>query len=212
MLGIDPSIIIHEIKTYPYAKPIRQKKFPIQLRKVETIKPEVEKILREGFIYPIPLTDWVSNIVPIMKKHGTIQVCVDYRDINKSCPNDNYPTPFINQIIDDCADSEVFSFMDGFSGYNQINILLVDQHKTAFIFPWGRFSYRKLPFYLKNLGVTFQRVMSYAFHDIQNIVDPYLDDLSAHSTFHQDHLKHLRVISVHCCFYKIWLNPHKCVF
>jgi hypothetical protein len=113
----------------------------------------------------------------VNKKQGTIHVCVDYRDINKACPKDNYPTPFIDQIVDDCAGSEIFSLMDGFSGYNQINILPADQHKTAFIFPWGTFAYWKLPFGLKNVGATFQRAMSYAFHDIKHIVQPYLDDL-----------------------------------
>jgi hypothetical protein len=63
--------------------------------------------------------------------------------------------PFIDQIIDNCAGSVIFSFMDGFSGYNQIEILPVDQHKTTFIFPWGTFSYRKLPFGIKNSGATF---------------------------------------------------------
>ena len=71
--------------------------------------------------------------------------------------------------------------MDGFSGYNQINILPADQPKTTFICPWGMFAYRKLPFGLKNVGENFQRAMSYAFHDIKHIVQPYLDDLPAHS-------------------------------
>lgn len=91
-------------------------------------------MLKAGFIYPIPLTDWVSNIVPVNKKQGTIQLCVDYRDINKACPN-NYPTPYIDQIVDDCARNENFSFTNGFSGYNQINILPADQYKTTFICP-----------------------------------------------------------------------------
>ena len=70
--------------------------------------------------------------VPVDKKQGTIRVCTDFTDLNKSCPKDNYPTPFIDQIIDTCVGSEMFSFMDGFSGYNQIQIKLEDQHKTAF--------------------------------------------------------------------------------
>ena len=166
MPGIDPSIVIHEIQTYPHTKPVRQKLRPIHPRKAAAIKAEVEKLLKAGFIYPVPLTEWVSNIVPVNKKQGTIRVCIDYRDINRASPKDNYPTPFIDQIIDDCAGSEVFSFMDGFSRYNQINILPADQHKTAFICPWGTFAYKKLPFGLKNAGATFQRAMSYAFHDI----------------------------------------------
>jgi hypothetical protein len=102
--------------------------------------------------------------------------------------------------------------MDGFSGYNQINITPKDQHKMDFICPWGTFAYRKLPLGLKNAGATFQRAMSYAFHDIKHIVQPYLDDLSAHSLRRVDHPNHLRAIFVRCRFYRIRLNPHKCVF
>ena len=102
--------------------------------------------------------------------------------------------------------------MDGFSGYNQINILPADQHKTAFIFPWGNFAYKNLPFSLKNVGATFKRAMSYEFHDIKHIVQPYLDDLPAHSAKHCDHLGHLREIFLRCRHYNIHLNPHKGVF
>jgi hypothetical protein len=77
--------------------------------------------------------------------------------------------------------------MDGFSSYNQINIFPMNQHKTAFICPWGTFAYWKLPFGLKNVGATFQHTMSYAFHDINHIVQSYLDDLPAHSMCRQNH-------------------------
>jgi len=209
MPGIDPAI---EIKTYLDAKLVRQCLRQIHPRKAAAVKAEVEKLLKAGFIYPIPLTDRVSNIVPVNKKQGTIRICIDYRDINRACPKDNYPTPYIDQIIDDCAGSELFSFMDSFSGYNQINILPADQPKMAFIYPWGTFAYCKLPFGLKNARATFQRAMSYAFHDMKHIVQPYLDDLPAHSLHRADHLIHLRAIFMRCRHYQIRLNPHKCVF
>jgi len=60
-------------------------------------------MLKEGFIYPVPLTEWVSNLVPVEKKKETICICMDFRDLNKSCPEDNFPTPFIDHIIDECA-------------------------------------------------------------------------------------------------------------
>ena len=88
----------------------------------------------------------------------------------------------------------MFSFMDGFSGYNQIQIKLEDQHKTAFICPCGTFAYKKMPFGLKNVGATFQRAMNFSFHDIKAIVEPYLDDLPAHSRKRIDHPNHLRLI------------------
>jgi hypothetical protein len=69
--------------------------------------------------------------------------------------------------------------MDGFSGYNQIQIELEDEHKTAFIFPWCTFTYRNFPFGLKNIGATFQRAMYYMFHEIKQIIYAYFDDLVA---------------------------------
>ena len=68
MPGIDPSIVVHDIKAYPTAKPVRQKLWQVHPRKDEAIKDEVEKLLKAGFIYPVPLTNWVSNIVPVAKE------------------------------------------------------------------------------------------------------------------------------------------------
>ncbi|MCY6488158.1 hypothetical protein, partial [Actinobacillus pleuropneumoniae] len=73
-----------------------------------------------GFIYPIAYTSWVSNLIPVMKKQGTIHVFIDSRDLNKPCAKDNYPTPFINQVINAFTNHEALSFMHGFSRYNQI--------------------------------------------------------------------------------------------
>jgi hypothetical protein len=134
MPGIDPDIVVHEIKTYPGDKPVRQRLCPIHPCKATAIKLEVEKLIKDRFIYPVALTDWVSNIILMTKKQGMIHVCIDYRDINQACPKDNFPTPFVDQIVNDCTGSEIFSLMDGFFGYNQINILPADQHKTTFIF------------------------------------------------------------------------------
>jgi hypothetical protein len=115
--------------------------------------------------------------MPVNKKKGMIFLCTYFHDLNKACPKDNFPTPFIDQIVDECTGCEAFSFTDGFSGYNQIQIKLEDQHKTAFICPWGTFPYRKMPFGLKNVGATFQQAMSFSFHDLKHIVEAYLDDL-----------------------------------
>ena len=102
--------------------------------------------------------------------------------------------------------------MDGFFGYNQIEIFSLDQHRTTFIFPWGIFSYIKIPFGLKNSSATFQRAMLYAFHDIKHVVEPYLDDLPAHSKQRDIHVDHLRAVLLRCCHFNIRLSPHKCVF
>ena len=118
MPGIDPWIVEHEIKTYPNVKPVSQKLKVFNLRKKPAIKEEIEKLLKAGFIYPVLLTEWVSNLIAVNKKEGKIRVCTDFRDLNKACPKDNYPMPFIDQILDNCAGDEICSFMDGFSGYS----------------------------------------------------------------------------------------------
>jgi len=158
------------------------------------------------------LTEWVSNPVLVDKRQGNLRVCMDFRDLNKAYPKDNFPTPFIDKILDVCAGSKFFSFMDSFSGYNQIQIKPEDQHKTAFICPWGNFSYNKMPFGLKNVGATFQWAMSFAFHDIMRIIQVYLDDLTAHSRKRRDHYAHLRMVFERCRKYQIRLNQSKCTF
>jgi hypothetical protein len=177
MPRINPQIFEHEIKTYLDAKPVRQHLRALNLEKAFAIKVEVEKFLNVGFIYLVHLTKWVSNLIHVNKKQGTICVCMDFCDLNKSYPKNNFPTPFINQILDECVGSEVFSFMDEFLGYNQIQIKPKDQHKRTFIFPWGNFSYRKMPFGLKNAEETFQRAITFAFHDLKHIVEAYINDL-----------------------------------
>ena len=106
-------------------------------------------MLKAGFIYFVPLMKWVSNPILVDKKEGVIPICTDFRDLNCACPKDNFPTPFIDQILEECVGSEVFSFMDGFSRYNHIQIKPEDQHKTAFICPWEIFHIGRFPSALK---------------------------------------------------------------
>ena len=108
--------------------------------KAPSTKDDIEKLLKVGFIYMVPLTKWVSNPILVDKKQETICVCTDFRDLNRACPKDNFPTPFIHHILDECTGSEVFSFMDVFYGYNQIQIKLEDKHKIACICVVGTFA------------------------------------------------------------------------
>ena len=75
-----------------------------------------------GFIRSIDYSKWMDNIVLVKKPTGEIRVCIDFKDLNKGCTKDNFPLPNIDMIIDSLARYEMLSFMDGFSGYNQIKI------------------------------------------------------------------------------------------
>ena len=83
-------------------------------------------------------------VVP--KKSGKWRICIDYRELNKATQKDHLPLPFVDQVLDTLARNKYFSFLDGFSGYNQIQISPEDQDKTKFTYPWGTFAYRVLPF------------------------------------------------------------------
>jgi hypothetical protein len=178
ILGINNIIFEHEINNYLKANIVRQWLRDVNPRKAPSIKEEVDKIINVGFIYHVPFSKWVSNLVLVDTKQGNLHVCMDFMDLNKSSPKDNFPMPFIDHIIDECAGSAIFPFMDGFLGYNQIQIKLGDQNKMKFICPWGTFSYQKMPFDLKNIVEIFQRAMSFTFHDLKHIVKAYLDDLT----------------------------------
>ena len=69
-----------------------------------------------------------------------------------------------------------------------------------------------MPFGLKNIGATFQRAMTFAFHDLKNIIELYLDDIATHSHLRVCHPCHLRLVFKRCHHYQIRLNPHKCIF
>ena len=132
MSGIDPELVAHSLNVEPGTRPMVQ---PIRTfhPKVEAqITQEVKKLLAAGFIKPIQHSRWLSNIVPIKKKNGQIWCCVDFRNLNKACPKDEFLLPNMDLLIDSAAGHAMFSFMDGFSGYNQIFMSPKDAEKTAF--------------------------------------------------------------------------------
>ena len=96
------------------------------------IKEEVEKQLKAKFVEVVEDTQWLANIVPVPKKDGKVRMCIDYRDLNKACPKHDFPLPNIDILVDSAASSAMYSFMDGFSGYNQIMMAVIDKLKTSF--------------------------------------------------------------------------------
>jgi hypothetical protein len=110
---------------------------------------------------------------------------VDFRDLNRATPKDEYPMSVVETLINAAAGNKILSFMDGNAGYNQIFMALEDIHKTAFRVPSavGLFEYVVMTFGLKNVGATYQRAMNYIYHDlIGKLVEIYIDDIVVKST------------------------------
>lgn len=132
----------------------------------DIVKEELQKLLDAGLIYPISDSEWVSPLVLVPKKNGKWRICVDYKELNKATKKYHFPLPFIDQVLDGLAGKFFSSFLDGFKGYNQIQINPKDQDKTTFTCPWGTFAYRVLPFGLCNSPATFQREILSIFAEL----------------------------------------------
>lgn len=194
-------------------KPFREKLHRINPKQLPAVEKEIKKMYEVGIIVLVRFSDWVSNLVVVRKKIGEIRLCIDFRNLNRASLKDNYPLPKMEHILQRVVGSRRISLLDGFSGYNQVLVLLEDQLKTTFTTPWGTFTYVKMPFGLMNAGATFQRAMDIAFSkEIGHFIFIYLDDIIVYSKTDEEHLKHLRRVFEKCRIFSLSLNPKKTVF
>lgn len=166
-----------------------------------------------GFLAVTSYSPWVANIVHVPKKDDKVRMCVDYRDLNRATPKDDFPLSHIDVLVDITAQFSIFSFIDGFSGYNQIKMAPEDMENTMFITPQRTFHCKVIPFSLENAWVTYQRAMVTLFHDmIHKEIELYMDDIIAKSHTQEEHLINLRKLFKRLRKFRLRLNPHKCTF
>ena len=146
MGGIDPAIITHMLNVSPSFKPVKQKRRSFAPEREKAINEEVGKLLQAGAIREVEYPGWLANVVLVKKANGKWRLCIDFTDINRACLKDSFPLPRIDLIVDATVGHELLSFMDAFSGYNQINMDPDDQEKTSFITGQGTYCYRVMPF------------------------------------------------------------------
>ena len=146
-----------------------------------------------GFIREVKYPEWLANVVVVPKKGGKWRVCVDYTDLNDACPKDSFPLPRIYQIVDGSSGHGMLSFLDAFSGYHQIPMYAPDAEKMTFITPHGLFCYNVMPFRLKNVRATYQRLVTKMFKSLLGkTMEVYIDDMLVKSKQRPDHVTHLQ--------------------
>ncbi|KAG7564974.1 Reverse transcriptase domain [Arabidopsis suecica] len=213
MPGIDPSIICHKLNVDPSFKPVKQKRRKLGVERAKAVNDEVDKLLKIGSIREVQYPEWVANTVVVKKKNGKDRVCIDFTDLNKACPKDSFPLPHIDRLVESTAGNELLTFMDAFSGYNQIMMDPEDQEKTSFITDRGTYCYKVMPFGLKNAGATYQRLVNKMFHEhLGKTMEVYIDDMLVKSLKKEDHIKHLEECFEILNRYQMKLNPAKCTF
>nr|CAN71017.1 hypothetical protein VITISV_008564 [Vitis vinifera] len=196
MKGIHPSIVSYKLNVLPIVRPVRQRVRRFHPDRQKIIRDEIDKLLEAGFIREVEHLDWLANLVVVPKKEGKWRVCVDYTNLNNACPKDR-----------------MLSFLDAFSEYHQIPMSPVDEEKTAFITPHGLYCYKVMPFGLKNVGATYQRLMTKIFKPlVGHTVEVYIDDIVVKSKTREEHVLHLQEVFHLLRKYGMKLNPSKCAF
>ena len=142
-----------------------------------------------------------------------MEICMDFTDLNRACPKDSFPLPRIDQLVDSTTGHKLLTFMDALSGYNQIMMAEEDQEKTSFITSQGLYCYKVMPFGLKNVGATYQRLINKMFSkQIGRNMEVYVDDMLIKSKEELPHLDDLKETFTTLKQYQMKLNPAKCVF
>jgi hypothetical protein len=209
----DKTILQHIIPLREEDKPVKQKLRIINPKMKPLVKIELENLKKEGVIYPIRHSDWISNPTIVRKKIGEIRMCVDFIDLNKASIKDNFPFPNMEFLLQQVIGSTCTSMLDGFSGYNHVLVNEEYRQITSFITSWETYTYARITFGLKNDGATFQRAMDHAFNGfIGKFMVEYQDELTVHSNKREDHIHHLRKVFERCILYDISMNPKKCLF
>ena len=136
-------------------------------------------------------------VVP--KKGGRWRICVYFQELNKATLRDYFPLPFIDQVLDTLSGKQYFSFLDGYSGYNQIRIAPKDQDKTTFTCPWGPYAYKVLPFGLCNAPATFQRAVLGILTDlVHDCMEVCMEDFTVYGNDFKEALDNLEKVLIRC--------------
>ena len=134
MKGVNPKFCHHRINLKKDVVPVVQRRYKMNPNFAKQVKEEIDKLLNVGFIYPIHQVTWSSPIVVVPKKNEKIKICVDYKKLNATTKADPFPLPLCGVIIlDSIVGHEIYTFLDGFNGYNHILMDPKDREKIAFI-------------------------------------------------------------------------------
>ena len=229
--GISPLICSHRIHLEDGAQPRREPQRRLNPTLKEVVKKEVLKLLDAGIIFPISDSKWVSPVQVVPKKSGVTVVtneagellptrtvtgwrmCIDYRKLNEATRKDHFPLPFLDQILERVAGHPFYCFLDGYSGYYQIEIALEDQEKTTFTCPFGTYAFRRMPFGLCNAPATFQRCMLSIFSDmVEKCMEVFMDDVTVFGDSFELCLHNLEAVLCRCEEKGLVLNWEKCHF
>jgi ribonuclease HI len=212
LVRVSCTIIEHSLGIDPSVRPKKQRLHKMSDEKTEAAKAEVHRLLEANFIEPVTYPTWLANIVMVQKKSGKWQMCIDFTSLNKACPKDNFPLPWIDKIVDSAVGCEVMSLLDCFSGYHQIYMKEEDKASTSYITPFGMYCFVRMPEGLKNAGSTSRLTKTVLESQVGWNIFTYVDDIVVASKNKEGHLADLAETFTNMREARLCLNPEKCVF
>jgi hypothetical protein len=213
LCGVNRDVIEHSLNVDPSFRPRKQRLRKMSDDKVEGARNEVKRLLSAGVIREVTYPEWFANTVMVKKANGKWRTCIDFTDLNKACPKDEFPLPRIDSLVDAVASLELMSLLDCYSGYHQIWMRKEDEPKTSFITPSGTYCYLRMPKGLKNAGGSFSRMTAKVLHSqISRNVLTYVDDIIVKNTKQENHVADLQEMFANFRQAGLKLNPEKCVF
>jgi hypothetical protein len=213
LCGVNRDVIEHSLNVDPSFSQRKQRLRKMSEDKAEGARNEVKRLLSAGVIREVKYPEWLANTVMVKKANGKWRMCIDFIDLNKACPNDEFPLPRIDSLVDAAASSELMSLLDCYSRYHQIWMKKEDEPKTSFITSSGTYCYLRMPEGLKNAGGSFSRMTAKVLHSqIGRNVLTYVDDIIVKSTKQENHIADLQETFSNFRQVGLKLNPEKCVF
>nr|GEU94349.1 reverse transcriptase domain-containing protein [Tanacetum cinerariifolium] len=213
MTGVPRSVAEHRLNIQEGYSPVRQKKRGQAPERAKAIQAKVQKLVEAGIMREVYYHDWLSNPVMVKKHDGSWRMCVDFTNLNKSCPQDCYPLPEIDWKVESLGGYPFKCFLDAYKGYHQIQLAESDEEKTTFHTGQGVYCYTKMPFGLKNAGATYQRLVDKAFdNQFGRNIEVYVDDLVVKSYTEAGMLRDIDETFRTLRKINMKLNPKKCTF
>jgi hypothetical protein len=201
-----------KIPLRPDTRRIRQQHYRLNPIYKQKVKAGINMMLKSGIIELVDESTWISPMLVQDKKQEGIRICIELRKLNDACLHDPFPTPFMDEVLENVGGHEAYSLTHGFSSYHQIKITQEDRYKTTFATEWGYYQYTVMPFGMKNAPVIFSIVVIATFKEfIHQFLEVYLDDWTVYSLL-KNHVEVLRLLLDRCRQCQISLNINKCIF
>nr|XP_037288681.1 uncharacterized protein K02A2.6-like [Rhipicephalus microplus] len=192
----------------PVVQPARR--VPIALK--GRLRQELQRMEKASIIVKVDEpTEWVSPLVVVHKKNGTLRICMDPRAVNRSIKREHYPIPSREDIESELAGAQYFSRLDANAGFHQIPLDEATSRICTFATPFGRYRFLRLPFGISSASEVFQKTLTEMFEGLPG-VRVYVDDVLIWGDSKEEHDERVMAVLRRAQEEGLTFNPAKCVF